>query len=235
MFLLNRFAIKISVILPTYNERKNLQEVFEGVTKNLKARDLEIIVVDDNSPDGTADKAEELSGRYPVRVLRRTGKFGLASAVMHGFMNAEGEVLVCMDADGQHDPEALPHMLNALRRFDIVVGTRVDGSIDEDWGLKRKFVSWGATMVARPLTRVSDPMSGFFMLKKDILSNVKKWNLIGYKILLEILVKTRIKNVGEVPIMFHKRQHGETKLGLSEVIRYFYLIFRLTIWKFLRI
>ncbi|AIJ06309.1 glycosyl transferase family protein [Methanocaldococcus bathoardescens] len=223
---------KISIILPTYNEKDNLPIVIEEINRNLRNYDYEIIVVDDNSPDETWKVALELSKKYPVKLIRRYGKLGLASAVLIGFYNAEGNILICMDADCQHDSSVLSKMVKEIENgYDIVVGSRSGGEVDDGWGVKRNIISKGATFLVRPLTDVKDCMSGYFAVKKDVIENIKKWNLVGYKILLEILVKGRDLKVKEIPIKFGVRKYGETKLNHKEIINYLNLVFTLYLWK----
>jgi dolichol-phosphate mannosyltransferase len=224
---------KVSVVLPTYNERGNLPIVVEEIDKNLKNYDYEIIVVDDNSPDGTWKVALELSKKYPIKLIRRYGKLGLASAVLIGFYNAEGDILICMDADCQHDPSVLNKMVKEIENgHDIVIGSRWGGEVDDSWGIKRNIISKGATFLARSLTDVKDCMSGYFAIKREIIEKIKKWDLIGYKILLEILVKGGDLKVKEIPIKFGVRKYGETKLNYKEIINYLHLVFKLYLWKF---
>jgi len=223
---------KVSIVLPTYNERGNLPIVVEEIDKNLKNYDYEIIVVDDNSPDETWKVALELCKKYPVKLKRRYGKLGLASAVLMGFYNAEGDILICMDADCQHDPSVLSKMVEEIKNgYCVVVGSRYGGKVDDGWGIKRDIISKGATFLARPLTDVKDCMSGYFAVRKDVIENIKKWDLIGYKILLEILVKGGNLKVKEIPIKFGVRKFGETKLNHKEIINYLHLVFKLYLWK----
>jgi len=224
--------VKISVVLPTYNEKGNLPIVVEEIDKNLENCDYEIIVVDDNSPDGTWKVALNLSKKYPVKLIRRYGKLGLASAVLMGFYNAKGDILICMDADCQHDSSVLSKMVEEIENgYDIVIGSRYHGKVDNKWGVKRNIMSKVATFLARPLTDVKDCTSGYFALKRKIIEKIKKWDLIGYKILLEILVKGGNLKIKEIPIKFGVRKYGETKLNYREIINYLHLVFKLYLWK----
>jgi len=182
----------ISLIVPTYNEKEILKSLYPQSIKLSAVLEYEIIVVDDNSPDGTASIAEELSKEYPVRVLKRSGKLGLASAVICGFKHARGEMLGVIDADLQHPPE----YIQSLRRDHEWSGYRswsryVPGGKIEGWSRYRALVSKGAIMLSKPITEVKDPMSGYFLMKKKVIENVS-FNPVGYKILLEILAKDRI-------------------------------------------
>lgn len=212
------------MIVPTYNEKDNLQElsrrVFESCSK--AGLDAELVIVDDNSPDGTGAFAEELSKTLKIKVVHRAGKLGLSSAVLEGFKAASGSILVVMDADLSHPPEKIPEMVSKIEsgEGEIVVGSRyIRGGSVEDWPFRRRIISKGATMLARWLTKVKDPMSGFFALKKSVIDGVDL-NPVGYKIGLEILVKGKYSKVVEVPIHFANRKAGTSKLGGTEVLKY---------------
>lgn len=218
----------VSVIIPTYNEAENIQGIVKEALASLRraGMDGEVVVVDDGSPDGTADLAEALAPRLPVRVVRRQGKMGLGSAVVAGFRAAQGGTLVVMDADFSHPPSLLPKLVRALDgdKADVAIGSRhVSGGGTEDWGRGRRLVSWGATLLARPLTSVKDPMSGFFALRREVVDGIDLGTR-GYKILLEILVKGNIGpgpgRVAEVPFVFKDRRAGTSKLGAGEFSSY---------------
>jgi len=226
-------AYMLSVIVPTYNERENIVELIERIEAALKEIIFEVIVVDDGSPDGTADAAEELNDIYGnVRVHRRPGKMGLASAIMDGINLAKSDVVAVIDADLQHPPEFLPEMLSKIMKgYDLIVASRyVEGGVIEGWGLWRRLVSKGATWLAHFLLpetrRVKDVMSGYFVLRKSVVAGVKLSSK-GYKILLEILVKGKYSSVAEVPYTFKPRVRGESKLKFNEILNYLRLLFRL--------
>lgn len=226
----------VSVILPTYNEKENLPLVIKEIDEVLRKKfDYEIIVVDDNSPDGTSNIAKELSKKYPIKVIIRPKKLGLASAVLTGFLNSGSDILVAMDADCQHEPSILPQMINLVKNgYELVIGSRYisGGDIDENWGKKRKLTSNLATFAAKFLIKgIKDPMSGFFAIKKDVIKRIKDWKLCGYKILLEILAKSNVKKMTEVPIRFSVRKFGETKLNWKELLNFGRLLFHLYWWK----
>lgn len=215
----------ISVIVPTYNERDNLPLLVRGISTALSNENYEILFVDDNSQDGTAELASSLANEYPVRVLVRRNERGLASAVVYGFRYASGSVLAVLDADLQHPPEVLGDMLQAMQAgADLVIASRYvsDGSC-EGWGLSRRVISKGAILLAHlllPQTRqISDPISGFFLLKKSAISNADL-RPTGYKILLEVLLMGKFQNVVEVPYCFRVREKGESKLGARQQIDY---------------
>lgn len=184
--------------------------------------EVETVFVDDNSPDGTGARAEELSKEYRVKVVHRKGKLGLSSAVLEGFAAASAPLLVVMDADLSHPPEKIPEMVGRIEsgEAEVAVGSRyVKGGSVEDWPFTRRIISKGATLLARWLTKVKDPMSGFFALKRSVIDGVKL-NPVGYKIGLEILVKGRYSKVVEVPIRFSNRKSGESKLKGGEYLKY---------------
>jgi len=218
--------VELSVIVPTYNEKENIPELIARVEEALRGVPHEVVVVDDNSPDGTAEVAEELGRLYGnVRVVRRPCKMGLASAGLDGVKVAKGEVIAVLDADLQHPPELLPKMLERVKEgYDVVIASRyVKGGGVKGWSLWRKLVSKVATKLAHlviPESRlVKDPMSGFFMFKRSVLKNASL-NPTGYKILLEVLVKGRYSSISEVPYLFEPRKRGKSKLGSKEIINY---------------
>jgi dolichol-phosphate mannosyltransferase len=223
----------LSVIVPTYNEAENVQELLERIKSSLGDQSFDVVVVDDNSPDGTADVVERLSVKWGnIKLLRRRGKMGLGSAVVDGMKVADGKIIVVMDADLQHPPELLPKMINkASEGYDIIVASRyMDGGSIEKWGTLRRIVSKGAAFLAHLLflkTRaVRDVVSGFFLFKKGVVEGVRL-SPTGYKILLEILVKGRYGRVAEVPYTFKPRKRGRSKLGLTEIINYAFFLLRL--------
>ncbi len=226
----------ISIVTPTYNESKNLPELVRRIDTALKKYAYELIVVDDNSPDGTGEIAERLSSHYPVKVLHRAGKLGLASAVTDGFAIARGELIGVIDADLSHPPEKIPEFISAIENgADFVIGSRlIQGGKVEEWPWHRKLISWGARQLAKPLTPVNDIMSGFFFMKKEILHNVKL-KPRGYKICLEILVKGHYTNVQEVPFIFMNRLVGESKLNFKTNMEYLLQLLDLYVYKILRL
>ena len=211
----------ISLVIPTYNEKDNIErlvpDIFDVFRKN--SIDGELIIVDDNSPDGTAETVEKMSKKYNIKTVRREGKLGLSSAVLDGFIAAKGEIIGVMDADFSHSPDRIPDMIKLLGSCDMVFGSRnVPGGSTENWSFFRKIVSLGATILAKPLTSLKDPMSGFFFLNRSILDDAEL-NPCGFKIGLEIAVKCE-PDIREVPIRFSNRLHGESKMNRREMWNY---------------
>lgn len=209
----------VSLITPTYNERENIaplaREIFQ-VMAGAPDIDLELIVVDDNSPDGTAQLAEELAGQYPLRVVRRPGKLGLGSAVMEGFALSDRPYLGVIDADLSHDPAILPQLIRGLREYDLTIGSRFgQTSRVEQWAWHRKLVSLIGVAAARLLTGAEDPLSGYFFLRRGVIDGLQLTSS-GYKILLEILVKGHCERHLCVPFVFRNRQFSSSKLNLRE-------------------
>jgi dolichol-phosphate mannosyltransferase len=200
-------------------------------------RDYEIILVDDNSTDGTAKLALELSKKYPIKVLMRDKKSGLASAILTGFEHARGDIIGVIDADLQHPPESIIECVEALEVDDceIAIGSRyVKGGGVEGWSLSRLLTSKMAILLAKPLVRkVKDPMSGFFFLKRKVIENVDL-NPMGYKLGLEVLLKGNYKKVVEIPYIFKKRQQGVSKLNKKEIFLYLKLLASLYKYKIKR-
>ncbi|MGA1793696.1 MAG: glycosyltransferase [Thermoplasmatota archaeon] len=222
----------LSVIIPTFNEKENMPLIIPRVAKVLGRAGIphEILVMDDDSPDGTASSVRKLAKKFPQArcIVRKTEK-GLSPAVIQGYREADGDILLVMDADLSHPVEALPSMYNAIAKegADIVVGSRhAKGGGIENWPFSRRFISWGAASMARPLTSCSDPMSGFFAVKPEVIKGAPL-KPKGYKILLEVLVKGKYNKVAEVPITFKDRQLGESKLGSKVIINYLQHLFKL--------
>ena len=187
----------------------------------LAAQAWELIIVDDGSPDGTADLAESYANVHPVVVVRRPGKAGLASAVLAGFAKARGEVLVVMDADLSHPPEAVPRLVAAIEDgADLAVGSRyVAGGGTEDWPLKRRVVSRAACLIGNILVPIRDCTSGFFAIRRSALDGVKL-NPIGFKIGFEVMARGRYKKAVEIPYVFRDRELGKSKFGRREIGQY---------------
>ncbi|MDP0501756.1 MAG: glycosyltransferase family 2 protein [Verrucomicrobiota bacterium JB022] len=231
----------LAIIVPTYGEAENLPVLLQRIRDTMlpTQRPYEVVVVDDNSPDNTPEVCEKLVAEgHPLRLIVRTEERGLSSAVLHGMRNArEADLLLCMDADLSHPPEALPAMCEALEQHpnvEFVIGSRYvsGGSTDENWGAFRWLNSKVATLLARPFTKVKDPMAGFFAMPERVFRRAENLNPCGYKIGLELLVKCRCREVAEVPIHFQDRLYGESKLTLKEQWNYLRHIKRLFDFKF---
>jgi len=222
----------LSLIIPTYNEKDNLTALVERVHRALDGRLYELIIVDDDSPDGTAELAESLSHTYPIKVICRKGERGLATAVLAGFNWAKGAVLGVIDADLQHPPERIPQLLQEIERgASVVVASRyVPGGGIEGWSFIRRLISKGATAAARlvlpSIRKVKDPLSGFFLFRKEVIEDTHL-HPIGYKILLEILARGKAESVSEVPYTFRERAEGQSKLNSTEQVNYLKHLFTL--------
>ncbi len=215
----------LSLVIPTYRERENIGRLIERLETIFKNSGIssEMIIVDDNSPDGTSDVVKRIAKKYGnVKLIQRPGKLGLSSAVIDGFKASHGNVLGVMDADFSHPPEKIPEMLEAIEKdgVDMVIGSRyVRGGRIDNWPALRKITSKGATILAMPLTRIKDPVSGFFMLKRSVIAGCKL-SPTGYKIGLEIIVKGKYKNAKEIPFVFSNRKSGKSKLSTREYVNY---------------
>ena len=218
--------VDVSLVIPTYNERDNIGLLIQDVCTVLKETrySFEILVVDDDSPDGTWQVVQEMMRGYPeLRVLRRTHERGLARAVLRGWQEAQGEILAVMDGDLQHPPETLALLIDALEKQggDIAVASRhVRGGGVSEWNMLRRGSSWGATLVASwmlpgTLATVRDPMSGYFAIRRSVIEDCTL-KPEGYKILLEVLGRGSYRAVVEVPYIFIERQQGQSKLGLRQ-------------------
>ncbi len=224
---------RLSVVVPTFNERENLAPLAARVDAACRAAaiDYEIVVVDDDSPDGTAAEAERLGRAFPLRaIVRRGGARGLATAVVCGFRAARGDAVAAIDADLSHPPERLPALARPVLEgaADMTVGSRyvAGGAVDAAWPLYRRLASRVAIALARPLAPVRDATSGFFCVRRDLLENVDL-RPIGYKIGLEVIVRARPRRILEIPIEFRDRAAGRTKFGLREQVLYLRHLLRL--------
>jgi dolichol-phosphate mannosyltransferase len=222
----------ISLIIPTYNEHDNIVPLTQRLNQALSRQSYEIVFIDDNSTDGTAELAASLKDKYPVKVVVRKNKRGLASAVVDGISHTSGQIIAVMDADLQHPPELVPDLLKRIEASaDIAVASRyITGGGCQDWSLTRRLISKGAIFLAHlllPATRqVSDPMSGFFMLKRGVVNDAQL-KPSGYKILLEILMVGKYQTVTEVPYIFVTREMGKSKLNARQQIDYLKHIYTL--------
>ena len=223
-------------MVPTFREAENLPYLIERVAEVARVHGLrlDLTFMDDDSRDGSLEAVRERNLDW-VRLGVRNGQRGLGRAVLDGLGAVRGDVLVCMDADLSHPPEAIPAMLAKLEEgADFVIGSRYTegGSTAHDWGFLRWLNSRVATWLARPLTHVSDPMSGFFALRRETFEAGRDFNPIGYKIGLELVVKCRCERVVEVPIHFADRRFGTSKLTLTQQALYLMHLWRLYLFRF---
>ncbi len=227
-------SVTVSVIIPTYNEKDNVVPLVERVHRALSGYQHEILIVDDNSRDGTAEVAASLSDRYPVKVLVRKDEKGLATAVVYGLNHTSGDIAVVMDADLQHPPEVVPQLVKAIESGDgMAVASRyVKGGGCPNWDLTRKIVSKTAITIAHlllPFTRrIRDATSGFFAFRRE---GVAATNLkpIGFKIMLEVLAMGKFQRVVEVPYVFCERSTGRSKFNTRQQLEYLKHLFSLMV------
>jgi len=229
---------QISIILPTYNESQNIVNILKLIRENIpKGIYTETIVVDDNSPDGTGKIVEDYIlgikkiAENTIDIIHRKAKNGLSSAILNGIQNAKGDTIVIMDSDLSHPPQIIPKMIEAFKQYqcDLVVASRyITGGNIQGWTTKRKIMSKIATVIAKKGlgVKTKDPMSGFFAFKKNIIKGLN-FDALGYKFLLEILVKSKDINVKEIPYTFENRKFGSSKLDSSIVINYFKSVWKL--------
>jgi len=223
---------ELGIVLPVFNECGNVVPVLEALRSTLGHIRYEVILVDDDSEDGTADLAWSLTGQFPeLRVIQRINRYGLASACIEGMMASHAPYLAVMDCDLQHDEKILPQMLERLKTedLDIVIGTRhAEGGSTGDFAASRRAISNTGLLLSRAIYRenISDPMSGFFILdRRFLLQVVRSLSGTGYKILLDLLASSRRPvRFGEVGYTFRSRTHGSSKLDLLVSLEYLELL-----------
>ena len=228
--------VRVSLVVPTYDEAANIERLLRSLHEVLTRCDttFELIVVDDDSPDRTwavaARVASELSG---IRVVRRTGASGLATAVICGWAHARGAVLGVIDGDGQHPPEVVADLVAAMAdRTDVAVASRhVPGGGVSNWSAIRRLLSRGAQVLGLLLLpgtvgRVTDPMSGLFLVRRDVVA-MADLDPVGYKILLEVLARGDVRRVAERPYVFLEREKGESKVSAGHYVGYLRHLMRL--------
>lgn len=246
--LSNSNSVTFSIVIPTYNESDNIIRLITEIEKNIpKSDSTEIVIVDDNSPDGTGklvenyikeqklnDTKENLpnSKNHRVKLVHRSEKNGLIPAILDGVKQSSGVNILIMDADFSHPPEIIPRMMNELKLNPdtIIVGSRyVEGGRVIGWPKKRKLLSRGASTLARfglNVKSVKDPMSGLFALPRTLIQNISI-DTKGYKILLEILVKNKQVPIIEIPYTFTDRQSGKSKMSYNVIFNYAEAIWQL--------
>ena len=239
-------VVNLSIIIPTYNESANIVNLINQVERHIP-RDVrsEILIVDDNSPDGTGVMVEKYVGskglsldkkqilaknitspnRIEIRVIHRREKNGLIPAILEGVRQSTGRNIMIMDADLSHPPDVIPRIINELNNNpgSIIVASRyVDGGRVVGWPFKRRLLSTGASKLARhglDVRDVKDPMSGFFALPRELIEDISI-DTKGYKILLEILVKNKGVPVKEIPYTFTDRMSGKSKMDKNVILNY---------------
>lgn len=227
----------VSVVVPTYNEANTIGELLSQLSGSMPPDvSSEILVVDDDSPDGTSRVVTEYAARRAdgarpmVRLIVRKDERGLGSAIVRGIEQSRGKYVVVMDADLSHPPSVVPQLLEPLlkHRCDLVVASRnVSGGAVVGWPLTRRLASWVATGIAKGIgLGVEDPMSGFFAFDRKIIQGVQFY-AVGFKILPEILAKSRGMRVEEIPYTFVNRKAGASKLGVGAVIDYLRMSWKL--------
>jgi dolichol-phosphate mannosyltransferase len=214
----------LTVVIPTYNESDRLGEL---VTKLFEATSasgvsLELVVVDDNSPDGTGQVADDLARTHRMKVVHRAGKLGLGTAVVAGFNQASSAIVGVMDADFSHPPALVPVMLAAFRstNADVLVASRyIPGGSTPNWPVKRRLMSRVACLLARPLSPIRDAASGFFLIRRSIAQQVSI-KAGGFKICLELIVRGWPVRLTEIPYTFEDRELGQSKMSSREASGY---------------
>ncbi len=224
--------VEISIVVPTYNESENIENLLSAVSRTLKGYDYEIIVVDDSSPDGTAKIVKKIIREdNRIRLLMRAGKLGLGSAILAGFGIAKGNYFLMIDADLSHRPADIKQLIDSRKGTDIVIGSRyIKGGKIVGWPVKRKLISKVATGLVKLMFNLSvkDPVSGFALYKKETFERLNgKLRPIGYKLLLEVLAKSPGLTVAEIPITFINRKTGRSKLSFGEVLKFIKLCWSL--------
>jgi dolichol-phosphate mannosyltransferase len=228
----------LSLVIPTYNEKRALQALLprlQVVAQRLRTP-VEFIVVDDNSPDGSADYAQCFPTEAPatVRVVKRAGKFGQASAVIEGWRSARGSILGVMDADGSHDETVLGELLDAVVEgpAEVAVGSRfVKGGGVGNWGLPRKVLSFGAVLLAQLICPARDATSGFMLFRREVLEGVSM-DPTGFRIGMEVMVRGRYRTFTEIPYVHKARSNGGGNLDSGEVFSYLYQLTSLISYRY---
>jgi len=214
----------LSLVVPTYNERDRLPDLVRAIfgAYSTGHLDADLVIVDDNSPDGTGQLADELALQYPITVIHRAGKLGLGTAVIEGFRASHAEIVGVIDADLSHPPGLVPRMFDVMKRegADLVIGSRyVPGGGTANWETSRVLMSKFACFLARRLTPVHDATSGFFLIRRALAEGVTI-SAGGFKICLELLIRSEPNLVVEVPYVFTGRTAGESKMNLKEAVGY---------------
>ena len=233
--------MKTLIIIPTYNEIDNIEKLLEQVLA--KSETIEVLVIDDNSPDGTALRVEFMQSSEPrIHILERPGKMGLGSAYVTGFKYAlerDYDYIIEMDADFSHNPEDIPLLLNAAKKYDLVIGSRYcEGVNIIHWPIKRLLISYFASKYVRTITRmpIKDPTSGFKCFQRKVLENIDLDKILsdGYAFQIEMNFRAWVKgfHIKEIPIVFTERKNGVSKMSRRIVWEAAWMVWRL---EFMRI
>lgn len=226
---------KLTIVIPTRDEAANILALLSRIQAALETAEIryEVVVVDDGSRDGTGERVSAAAKADPrIRLLARRGERGLAGAILHGWQNTDAEILGVMDADLQHSPELLPALFTAIiEGRDLAIGSRyIEGGKLNGWNPARRLVSSVAAWASLPLQqkglRVHDPLSGFFLVRRRCLDGLE-FHKSGFKLLLEILVRGRIRSIEEIPFTFGRRRAGHSKAGIRVALDYLALLARL--------
>jgi dolichol-phosphate mannosyltransferase len=234
--------MKTLIIIPTYNEIDNIEKLLEQVLA--KSETIEVLVIDDNSPDGTALRVKFMQSSEPrIHLLERPGKMGLGSAYVTGFKYAlerDYDYIMEMDADFSHNPEDIPLLLNAAKKYDLVIGSRYcEGVNIIHWPIKRLLISYFASKYVRTITRmpVKDPTSGFKCFQRKVLENIDLDKILsdGYAFQIEMNFRAWVKgfHIKEIPIVFTERKNGVSKMSRRIVWEAAWMVWRLEFMKIL--
>ena len=234
--------MKTLIIIPTYNEIDNIEKLLEQVLA--KSETIEVLVIDDNSPDGTALRVKFMQSSEPrIHLLERPGKMGLGSAYVTGFKYAlerDYDYIMEMDADFSHNPEDIPLLLNAAKKYDLVIGSRYcEGVNIIHWPFKRLLISYFASKYVRTITRmpVKDPTSGFKCFQRKVLENIDLDKILsdGYAFQIEMNFRAWVKgfHIKEIPIVFTERKNGVSKMSRRIVWEAAWMVWRLEFMKIL--
>jgi dolichol-phosphate mannosyltransferase len=234
--------MKTLIIIPTYNEIDNIEKLLEQVLA--KSETIEVLVIDDNSPDGTALRVKFMQSSEPrIHILERPGKMGLGSAYVTGFKYAlerDYDYIIEMDADFSHNPEDIPLLLNAAKKYDLVIGSRYcEGVNIIHWPIKRLLISYFASKYVRTITRmpVKDPTSGFKCFQRKVLENIDLDKILsdGYAFQIEMNFRAWVKgfHIKEIPIVFTERKNGVSKMSRKIVWEAAWMVWRLEVMKIL--
>ncbi len=241
----NKRLVDLSIIIPTYNESENIEKLLDRIISNIPTNCFsEIVIVDDNSPDGTSKivtdyikndkiKAEEVIDKpYQIKLVNKKNKNGLIAAIVEGVKYCSGENILIMDADLSHPPELIPKMNEEIQKNPntIIIASRyIKNGFITGWPFKRRLLSKGAAKIAQiglHIPNVNDPMSGFFLCPRKIFKEIR-FDTKGYKLLLEILVKTHNVKIKEVPYTFTDRKSGKSKMGMNVIFDYITSVWQL--------